>query len=87
MRLPNPAQAIVETQKLVGYCLNPEHSDGQHKAIIFRSALGIGLAEAEELQQALLQAVRIYDATPGNASRQGQNMSSTSPLSAWRNKP
>jgi hypothetical protein len=43
MKLPNPEQAEIDMQKLIGYCLNPEHSDGQHKAYVFRSALGIGL--------------------------------------------
>jgi Domain of unknown function (DUF4926) len=35
---------------------------GQHKAYVFQSALGIGIADAEELKEALLQAVKIYDA-------------------------
>ncbi|NEQ97801.1 MAG: hypothetical protein F6K30_13960 [Cyanothece sp. SIO2G6] len=28
MQLPNPDKAIVDERKLVGYCLNPNHSDG-----------------------------------------------------------
>jgi hypothetical protein len=43
MKLPNPEQAIIDEEKLSGYCLNPRHSDGQHKARVFQSALGIGI--------------------------------------------
>ncbi len=49
MRLPNPDYAIIDDQKLAGYCLNPEHTDGQHKAVVFQSALGIGVDEIKEL--------------------------------------
>jgi hypothetical protein len=80
MKLPNPDQAIVDMQKLVGYCLNSDHSDGQHKAKVFRSALDLGIAEAEELQNALLQAVKLYDATPGKSNQQGQKYTIDFPL-------
>lgn len=72
MKLPNPNQAIIEQQKLTGYCLNLEHSEGQHKAYVFRPALGIGLEEVEELRDALQQAVRIYDAVLGKSNQHGQ---------------
>ncbi len=72
MKLPNPDQAVIDLQKLTGYCLNLEHSEGQHKAYVFQSALGIGLEEVEELRDALLQAVRIYDAIPGKSNQHGQ---------------
>jgi hypothetical protein len=29
MKLPNPDRAIIDEQKLTGYCLNPNHADGQ----------------------------------------------------------
>ncbi len=56
MNLPNPEQAVMPFDKLEGYSLNPDHSEGRHKAIVFQSALGIGLAEAEVLRSALKQA-------------------------------
>ncbi len=59
MKLPNPNLAVIDTQKLAGYCLNPEHPDGKHKAVVFHAALGIDLDEIEELQMALLQAVQL----------------------------
>ncbi|MEH1788358.1 MAG: DUF6883 domain-containing protein [Nostoc sp.] len=39
MKLPNPECAIVEIDKIAGYCLNPEHPEGKHKARVFKSAL------------------------------------------------
>jgi len=72
MKLPNPEQAIVEMQKLTGYCLNFEHSDGRNKAYVFRSALGITIENAEELRSSLLEAVQRYDAIVGKSNLQGQ---------------
>jgi hypothetical protein len=72
MKLPNPDQAVIDMQKLTGYCLNSEHPDGQHKAYVFKSALGIEIEQAVELQNALLQAVKTYDAAPGKTNQQGQ---------------
>ncbi|AFZ03157.1 DUF6883 domain-containing protein [Calothrix sp. PCC 6303] len=62
MKLPNPERAIVEVDKISGYCLNPEHPQGKHKARVFKSALNLNLENAEELQIALLQAVTNWDA-------------------------
>lgn len=57
MRLPNHEQAIIDLFKLRGYCLNPEHPEGRHKARVFASALGIGSADAEWLRDAILSIV------------------------------
>ncbi len=56
MKLPNGASAIVPMDKLVGYCLNPNHSSGKHKARVFASALGIKTDNAEDLRQLIAQA-------------------------------
>lgn len=72
MKLSNPGRAIIDRQKLSTYCLNPGHPDGQHKARVFQSALGISLDEVEELQVLLLQAIRIYDAIPTKRNQYGQ---------------
>ncbi|MEH1938492.1 MAG: DUF6883 domain-containing protein [Nostoc sp.] len=37
MKLPNGEQAEISTQKLIGYCLNPEHPSGKHQARVFAS--------------------------------------------------
>jgi undecaprenyl pyrophosphate synthase len=62
MKLPNPEQAIIESQKLSGYCLNPEHPDGQHKARVFQSVLGLKQENEEELRNALKEALKNYNA-------------------------
>ena len=51
MKLPNADQAIIDIAKLRDYCLNPQHPRGQHKARVFRSALGLDESNAEELRQ------------------------------------
>ncbi|MDX6494137.1 MAG: hypothetical protein QOE17_123, partial [Gaiellales bacterium] len=45
--LPRASEAIVPAEKLVDYCLDPEHPQGTHKARVFLSALGIGRANWE----------------------------------------
>lgn len=55
MRLPNSHKAVVEIEKLRDYSLNPNHPVGKHKARVFRSALGITLAEAEWLRERALE--------------------------------
>ena len=70
--LPNPDRAIIPYEKLEGYSLNPNHSEGQHKAIVFRSALGIGLDEAQELRVALTQALLTQEAIPLDRNLYGQ---------------
>lgn len=63
---------IVEIDKIAGYSLNPKHPEGKHKARVFKSALGLNLDDAEELQVILLQAVANYDAIPGKRNLYGQ---------------
>jgi hypothetical protein len=70
--IPNPERAIIPSEKLEGYSLNPNHSEGQHKAIVFRSALGIGLEEAEELREELRHALRTQEPLILNRNPYGQ---------------
>lgn len=72
MLLPHGDHAIVPLEKLVEYCLNPEHPRGRHKARVFAAALGITANEAEELQQALLQAAITEAAVPAESDDYGQ---------------
>ena len=51
MKLPNGEQAEIPMQKLIGYCLNPEHPSGKHKAKVFASILGITNENAEILRK------------------------------------
>ncbi|MFN9173967.1 MAG: DUF6883 domain-containing protein [Synechocystis sp.] len=55
MKLTNGDQVLLG-DKLERYCLNPEHSKGKHKALLFEKRLGITLANKEILENALKQA-------------------------------
>jgi hypothetical protein len=63
MRLPNAASAFIPPEKLQGYCLNPNHDRGKHKARLFAAILGLTADDADELRDILLQAIQDYDAT------------------------
>jgi hypothetical protein len=49
--LPNGDQTEISMQKLMSYCLNPEHLSGKHKARVFASVLGITIENVEILRQ------------------------------------
>ncbi len=51
MKLPNGDRAVIPIEKLLGYCLNPNHPKGKHKARVFKSALGITADKVELLVQ------------------------------------
>ncbi len=51
MKLPNGEKAEIAIEKLINYCLNPEHSSGKHKARVFKSRLGITKNNVELLLQ------------------------------------
>jgi hypothetical protein len=72
MKLPNGEKAFIDIQKLAGYSLDPNHTEGKHKARVFQSALQLGLDDVEELQAALLNAVQTQDATPTNRNPYGR---------------
>ena len=72
VKLPNPGNAVVEIQKLSGYCLSPEHPRGKHKARVFVSALGLTAEDSEELRQALFSAVVSEEAAPTEEDEYGQ---------------
>ena len=61
MKMPGGDAAIVDQQKLTGYCLNPEHPRGKHKARVF-ATLGYTAENADELRAALLRAAAGPDA-------------------------
>ena len=72
MKLPGGDKAIVDDQKLVGYCLDPEHPRGKHKARVFAQALGFTAANASELREHLLAAAATEDATPTGSDKYGE---------------
>ncbi|WP_412068407.1 DUF6883 domain-containing protein [Rubrivirga sp. IMCC43871] len=56
--LPNADRAHVDLRKLRDYSLSSAHDVGQHKARVFRAALGLGAADAEWLRDRILEGVR-----------------------------
>lgn len=72
MKLPNAKRAFVDIEKLRGYCLNPSHVRGKHKARMFSSILGLTLEDAEKLRKTLLEAAKDGDAVPGNEDQYGK---------------
>jgi hypothetical protein len=56
-RLPRARGAIIPTEKLVGYALDPDHARGRHKARVFAAALGIGQSDWRYLHDQILEAV------------------------------
>jgi hypothetical protein len=84
-KLPNPEKAFIDLNKLIGYCLNPEHPGGQHKALVFKSALNIGLDEVDILKAALLQAVQDNTATLLESNQYGTKYSIESEI-IYQNK-
>jgi hypothetical protein len=55
MKMPGGDAAIVDIQKLTGYCLNSEHPRGKHNARVF-ATIGFTVDNAEELCAALRMA-------------------------------
>ena len=88
-KLPNPENAVVETRKLRDYCLSPEHPRGRHKARVFASALGLTVADYQELRRALLAAALSEEALVAEEDQYGQRymldfeMSSAVVRSGW----
>lgn len=68
--MPGGEAAIVDREKLTGYCLNPEHPRGKHKARVF-ATLGFTIDNAGDLRDALLTAAAARDAVPDASDRFG----------------
>jgi hypothetical protein len=84
-KLPNPEKAFIDLNKLIGYCLNSEHPEGQHKAQVFKWALNIGLNEVDILKTALLQAAQHNKVTLLESNQYGTKYSIESEIT-YQNK-
>jgi hypothetical protein len=56
MKLPNGANAVVDIEKLRGYCLSVQHPEGRQKARVFLATLGMSATDADKLREMLLSA-------------------------------
>ena len=72
MKLPNGDQALIDRRKVTDYCLSPDHEDGQHKAHLFSSILGLTGDDADLLLDALRIAAATHEATLGKQDKYGQ---------------
>lgn len=75
MTLPNADRAFVPLGKLTNYCLDPANEIGQHKARVFRSALGLTATDAEALKAAILEAVKVNPAQEKEPDQFGKRYS------------
>lgn len=62
MLLPNLEQAAIAHEKISAYVLNPAHPEGRHKARVLLAALGITIADAAWLANAILAELQRSDA-------------------------
>lgn len=72
MRLPNAERAFVDNEKLLAYCLSPQHPRGKHKARVFASALGFTQEHSELFRRAILEAALREQATFTGADEYGR---------------
>ncbi len=72
MKVPNADRAVVDIRKLRDYCLNLDHPRGKHKARVFLSSCGMTAENADDLHDALLDAVRNNEAIFGERDEFGQ---------------
>jgi hypothetical protein len=72
MRLPNGDHAIIDSRKVTDYRLNPDHDDGKHKARLFHEKLGLKVADAQYLLEALKKAAAHNEVVIGKQDKYGQ---------------
>jgi hypothetical protein len=71
LRLPNPERAVIDIAKLRGYCLNPSHPRGRHKARVFATALGLTAEDAHRLALRFREGIRTFNAQAGECDAYG----------------
>jgi hypothetical protein len=70
--LPNYQKAVIPRSKLEGYALDPAHTDGQHKARLFKSILGFAKADWERLAKIILDELPYCEALPVEEGKWGK---------------
>jgi hypothetical protein len=62
-KVPNADRALIPMEKLLDYCLNPEHPRGKDKAYVFASVLGLTRDKAIDLADLVRPAAVYGDVT------------------------
>jgi hypothetical protein len=70
--LPNYNEAVLEIEKLEGYCLNPLHPRGCHRARVFAKALGIKTEDTAWLHATILAGLQLNEAVAQEMDVYGQ---------------
>ncbi len=78
--LPNYQKAVIPRSKLEGYALDPAHTDGQHKARLFKSILGFEKADWEELAKIILDELPYHEAFLSREDQWGKFYSVSLPI-------
>jgi hypothetical protein len=84
--LPNATEVIIDPQKLIGYSLNPTHPVGKNKAIVFESALGYNLSNADDLIAKIRIGVTQNVAVPKQLDKFGQRYTVDIPITGPNGK-
>jgi hypothetical protein len=78
--LPNYQKAVIPRSKLEGYALDPGHTDGQHKARLFRSILGFEKADWQKLEKIILDELPYHEAVLSREDQWGKFYSVSLPI-------
>jgi hypothetical protein len=78
--LPNYQNAVIPSDKLEKYALDPTHPVGKHKAVVFKSALGFDLSNWQLLSQAIIDELPYHEAVPGKNDEYGQRYTVIMPI-------
>lgn len=70
--LRNAKIAVVEPEKFTRYCLDPSSPVGQHKARVFKAALGFDLSNYINLINAIQDGIMVYDARKSGQTAHGE---------------
>lgn len=83
MKIPGAEHALISTEKLVCYLLNPDHPDGASKAKVLGHA-GFDATHPQELELALRNEHLSSDARLGKSSPFGTKYEASGPLTGPR---
>jgi hypothetical protein len=70
--LPNYQNAFIPSEKIAGYCLNPNHERGSHKARVFRQVFGVTSEDSELLKSAILKQIDKFEITSESENKYGK---------------
>jgi hypothetical protein len=78
--LPGYEKAVIPRSKLEDYALNPAHTDGRHKARLFKSILGFEKADWQKLEKIILDELPYHEAVFSMEDRWGKFYSVSLPI-------